>query len=801
MNATLGQSIITGDPNPKNENGRFLEMFLVQNKLTAVNSLSLCKGVITRLRLLVTGKIESSTIDFYVVCERVLAFVSEMLIDSDKKHIATNYTNVKKGGEAKDTDHYTQIMKVRLEICPYPEKRQEIFNFKNTQCQEVFKDITNKTKDFHKCFEGNVSNAIKFSKWRGVLNTYCGRAFKKIRVRQKKLVTNGAEKLIDKRNQLKKLVETKTNSKLQREIDILDKDIATILHNKAKCNAFKFRKFCDKASSFPVQLMWKLKKRLWPKKKSTLPVAKWNQVKKLVSSPREIKAALFQEYKERLRTRKIRPDFQEQKKMDIELVNLKLIEARLNKSSPFLLTELEKALNDLNQGRARDPEGLCAELFQNKVIGESLKESLLIMLNEIKQEGIVPYFMNVTSVTTIPKAGSKFMLTNERGIFKVSILRTILLRLLYNRNYMMVNNNMSDSNIGARRGKSCRNHIWILNGINHEHHSSKKKTDLRFNFYDYKQMFDSIVLSETLSDMHSVGVNDDSLVLIKALNTNIAMSINTPYGATETTILPAVVAQGDLMAPLEAAVQVDNIAKNQIKEEHEREIHEGSTILYKYKGIVPIPILGMMDDTATVTEAGFKTEIMNAHIVTHTANKILQFNDTKCKTMKIGKNHKSIIDQDIEVDMWVADHDKQGKFHEEYRGKAVIQEAIEYKYLGFVISSSASNVPNFLDKKGKVAGTHKNILNMIRGLASYTFECLIIYLKSMMRGTILNACETCYDIKENEYRIIESYEERLLIDALKTGSKCPRAILYLDLGVCPARFIVKKYKLNSSTIS
>ena len=31
---------------------------------------------------------------------------------------------------------------------------------------------------------------------------------------------------------------------------------------------------------------------------------------------------------------------------------------------------------------------------------------------------------------------------------------------------------------------------------------------------------------------------------------------------------------------------------------------------------------------------------------------------------------------------------------------------------------------------------------------------------------------------------------------MQTGSKCPRAILYLDLGVCPARFAVKKYKLN-----
>ena len=143
-------------------------------------------------------------------------------------------------------------------------------------------------------------------------------------------------------------------------------------------------------------------------------------------------------------------------------------------------------------------------------------------------------------------------------------------------------------------------------------------------------MFDSMVLSETLSDMYSVGMVDDSLCLLESLNTNVANSVNTPYGATETIVLPAVVAQGDLLAPIEASVQVDNIAKIQIMEEEERELEEGSTIFYKYKNTVPIPILGMMDDTATVTVAGFKTDIMNAHIVTHTANKMLQFNATKC---------------------------------------------------------------------------------------------------------------------------------------------------------------------------
>ena len=60
FNYTLGNTIIPGDKNPKNDNGKLFEEFLNQNKFTPGNSLSLCKGIITRIILLVTGKIESS---------------------------------------------------------------------------------------------------------------------------------------------------------------------------------------------------------------------------------------------------------------------------------------------------------------------------------------------------------------------------------------------------------------------------------------------------------------------------------------------------------------------------------------------------------------------------------------------------------------------------------------------------------------------------------------------------------------------------------------------------------------------
>ena len=87
-------------------------------------------------------------------------------------------------------------------------------------------------------------------------------------------------------------------------------------------------------------------------------------------------------------------------------------------------------------------------------------------------------------------------------------------------------------------------------------------------------------------------------------------------------------------------------------------------------------------------------------------------------------------------------------------------------------------------------------MNINKGLGAYTFECLIIYIQSMIRGTNLNASETCYYMNEKEHRLIQLYDERLLIEAMYTGNNCPRTILYIDLGVCPARFVVKKYKLN-----
>ena len=149
--------------------------------------------------------------------------------------------------------------------------------------------------------------------------------------------------------------------------------------------------------------MWKMKKELWPKKASSLPIAKHNHMGRLISSPKELMKTLHKEYQDRLRPRKCKENIKEHMSAMHAITKKKLDQAWENKSPSFSMQELETGLKNLNKGKARDPSGLCSELFQSNVMGASLKISLLQMLNNIKNEGIIPNFMRESIVTTIPK--------------------------------------------------------------------------------------------------------------------------------------------------------------------------------------------------------------------------------------------------------------------------------------------------------------------------------------------------------------------------------------------------------------
>ena len=47
------------------------------------------------------------------------------------------------------------------------------------------------------------------------------------------------------------------------------------------------------------------------------------------------------------------------------------------------------------------------------------------------------------------------------------------MKMIYKEKYDMIDKNMSDSNIGARKEKNIRNHIYVVNSIVHDVLSKK----------------------------------------------------------------------------------------------------------------------------------------------------------------------------------------------------------------------------------------------------------------------------------------------------------------------------------------
>ena len=177
------------------------EKFLSDNNLKCVNCLPLTQGLITRTRKCM-GKTKESTIDFYVVCERVLPYVTNMKIDNGKTHIITNYGSTDNTGNSVNSDHFPLTMEVKLEVPPSKVPKIEILNFKDTNGLIEFKENTSNTEEFTKIV-GNVCTLSEDAdKWIKAVKAHCNKSFKKIRIRTRNIKPSNADRLISERNKL-----------------------------------------------------------------------------------------------------------------------------------------------------------------------------------------------------------------------------------------------------------------------------------------------------------------------------------------------------------------------------------------------------------------------------------------------------------------------------------------------------------------------------------------------------------------------------------------------------------------------
>ena len=428
------------------------------------------------------------------------------------------------------------------------------------------------------------------------------------------------------------------------------------------------------------------------------------------------------------------------------------------------------------------------------MIGDNLKISLLMLYNKVKETGILPKFMRLANISVIYKGkGEVSDLDSDRGIFLVSTFRTILMTMIYQDKYDTIEESMSDSNIGARKGKNIRNHIFIVNSIIHDVLSKKTNDPIDIMILDYKQMFDSECLFECMNDLFEAGVVDDKFSLLYEANRENWVAVKTPNGLTRREKFYEIVMQGDVLSPLISSLQVDTFGK---------ECLEKGKHLYYYKNKIPIPPLGLVDDLFTISTCGVNTTKMNNFINNKTAMKRLQFGTTKCIKLHVGRTCSEAICKDLFVDGWkvetAADPESGNCIRKEsYAGLEKMKVKTEHTYLGDIVSADGSHTKNILARKNKGQGVINQITSILESVffGKYHFEVALILRSSLMLSSLLLNSEAWVNISEKDIRSLEQTDEWLLSRILDCDSNTSNAFKYLELGIYPIRFEIMKRKI------
>jgi exonuclease III len=475
FNSKLGKEFIPNDPHVQDKNGRILADIIRRQNLCVANGLMLCEGTITRKRI-TTLRTEESVISHVLVSEDLEQKIKSLQIDEKRQHVLTRISKTKNGSEHKESDH--NVIETTFNL-PWNSKEapkpEAIFNLKNKICQKIFKKETSKNNKLSKVFEEVEDLDEATERFLKKLNKLLHKCFQKVTVKGQR-ESKREEKLYERWKYLKNKEDP--DSKAEREE--VEEELSEEYFNKVKLASRKID--CEEGGNISSEI-WKLKKELCPRSRDP-PTAMVDNEENLVTDVEKIKEMAAKAYEHRLRNRPMKEGMEDIKQAKENVADKVLEAARTIKTDPWDMDNLDTVLKNLKKNKSRDPHGLINELFKEETAGDDLKKALLNLMNRIKNEQIYPKCLELCNISSIWKLkGPRNRFSSYRGIFRVSIFRAILDRLIYNDEYETIDSNLTDSNVGARKMRNIRDNIFGFNVIS----NSRKKTHLK-KHWTYKFM-------------------------------------------------------------------------------------------------------------------------------------------------------------------------------------------------------------------------------------------------------------------------------------------------------------------------
>ena len=467
------------------------------------------------------------------------------------------------------------------------------------------------------------------------------------------------------------------------------------------------------------------------------------------------------EFVTRLTPAKMDVEMEKFEEMTVRLTKLCVELGGLEKTPDFSSEELDVAISQLKKGKAF-PDSYPAEVFIHG--GKELREFVLLVVNKVKNNQLIPSKWARFKIVTIYKnKGSLKKLVNQRGIFLTPVISKIFEKLIKERIDEKLQR-VSKWQAGSRRNRGPQDQTFLTrSAINHSLYVNKP---LFLTLYDFRQCFDKIWLEDSLLSIWKLGVRDDMLTLISALNESSVGTVKTAGGETECFELGPNAKQGTVLGPILSSASIAECCDEQMI---------GGAVI----GNFVAKALGFVDDLLGLNGAIRDVHISHDVVTFFSKKKRIPLNEEKCLCLPINVSDKEATPVLV------------------VNGKEIDICEIA-RYLGDIFNSKGNNSDLVDDrvKKGLACMMSSVALASEISLGVHLIKILVCLYKIMFLTVVLFNSGAWSNLTSTDIKRLTTIQLKFLKRILHAPSSATNSFVFLELGIIPIEYNIHMSQLN-----
>ena len=337
---------------------------------------------------------------------------------------------------------------------------------------------------------------------------------------------------------------------------------------------------------------------------------------------------------------------------------------------------------------------------------------------------------------------------------------------MYDDSYPVIDQYLTDVNVGARKQRNIRDNIFVLGAVTNSVINGKQPA-IQAQVMDVDTCFDKLWLQQAINALFEDGLTNDTLNILYEENKNAQIAIKVNDKITRRVNIQEIIIQGSVWGSLKCTAIMDKLNKLILQEPQ---------AIYHYKNdpSIQIGVLGMVDDTLSISECGTTSVTKNAIINSFVENQRLTLSNVKSVVIHIGSENKCKVTC------------PKLKVHEQ-----TMKIATSAKYLGDVVSGRGvqDTIESRIEKGwGKVS----QILGLLAEIPSgpHRIKMAIKMREALLCSSMLLNSEAWSDLKESQIDKMEVVDRSLIRSLVEAHSKTPKEFLYLEVGVLKFRHLI-----------